>query len=75
MSIIQKLVDKFRSKPPIIETQWGNVTEKYRSQAEINLSLDPEKRRLVLEVITRECGGDEAKGLREARRRFPRGGF
>lgn len=75
MSLIRRFLDRIRRKPPILTTTWGPVTEKARRQAEINLSLDPAARRAVLDVITREVGGDRTKGLAEARRRYPKGGF
>jgi hypothetical protein len=75
MSIVQRLLNRFRRKPPIIDTTWGPVSESARAQAETNLRLDPALRMRVLEVITREMGGDIEVGMREARRRYPQGGF
>jgi hypothetical protein len=78
MSLIQKLIDRFRRKPPTLPTQWGDVTEKYRRQAEINLSLDPAKRDAVLRIIAREISAPDYLDVRvieEARRRYPKGGF
>lgn len=76
MSLIRKFLDKIRRRPPVIPTKFGApVPEWARKQAETNLRLDPEKRKAVLAIIVRECGGDEAKGLAEARRRYPLGGF
>jgi hypothetical protein len=71
MSLIRKFLDKLRPKPPVIETPWGAVTESARAQAATNLRLDPAKRAMVLGIIVKECGGDAAKGLAEARRRYP----
>lgn len=76
MSIIKRLIDKIRRRPaPVIDTKWGPVSEKARAQAATNLRLDPARRARVLEVIVREMGGDVEAGLREARRRYPEGGF
>lgn len=83
MSLIQKLLDKFRRKPPTLQTQWGPVTERWRQQAEVNLSLDPAKRDAVLRIIAREMNATDYPGdvnqlarvVKEARRRYPLGGF
>lgn len=77
MALIQKFLDKIRRKPapPIIETKWGVVSERARGQAAENLRRDPARRAEVLRIVVREMGGDEEKGLAEARRRFPESGF
>jgi hypothetical protein len=75
VSIIQRLLDKIRTKPPIIETAWGPVPERQRRQAETNCRLDPAKRAAVLAVLVKEAKGDEEAGRLEFKRRFPRGGL
>jgi hypothetical protein len=75
MSIIARFIAKLRRKPPVIDTAWGPVSESARAQAETNLRLDPALRMRVLDVITREMGGDLDAGIAEARRRYPQGGF
>jgi hypothetical protein len=75
MSIIARFIAKLRRKPPVIDTTWGPVSESARAQAETNLRLDPALRMRVLDVITREMGGDLDAGIAEAKRRYPRGGF
>lgn len=74
MSIIQKLVDKLRRKPPVISTAWGPVPERVRLQAEANMRLDPAKRADVLAILIREAKGDVEAGKKEFRRRYPNGG-
>jgi len=71
MTLIQKFLDKFRRKPPRIDTVWGPVSERARAQAATNLRLDPVKRAAVLELIIKEVGGSRKKGIAEARRRYP----
>ena len=49
MSIIHKLIDKFRRNPPVIPTAFGApVPEHMRLQAETNMRLDPALREKVL---------------------------
>lgn len=58
--------------PPVILTQWGApVTEWARLQAAINIRQDPAVFNRVLNIIVRECGGSEERGLQEMRRRYP----
>lgn len=77
MSIIQRFLDRIRRKrkPIEIPTKWGPVSERARGQAAENLRRDPARRAEVLRIVVREMGGDEEKGLAEARRRFPESGF
>lgn len=57
---------------PIIMTPYGPVTESARKQAALNLWLDPVKRSQVVELLADQLyAGDMAKGLAEAKRRFP----
>jgi hypothetical protein len=50
-----------RPPPPIIQTEWGPVTEKYRQLAALNMRNDPALRAKVIEMI----------GIDEAKRRYP----
>jgi hypothetical protein len=74
MSLIRHFIDRIRQKraTPVIETPYGApVPEWLRQQAAINLKLDPVKRARVLEIVIKECGGDEEAGRREFMRRYP----
>ena len=57
--------------PPIIMTPWGPVTEWARLQAAMNIRSDPAAFDRVLNIIVKECGGSEERGLQEMRRRYP----
>lgn len=57
--------------PPVIWTPYGQVTEAARKQAAINMSADPALFAKILALLVRECGGDEARGLAEMKRRYP----
>jgi hypothetical protein len=56
---------------PKIMTKWGPVTESARHQAAINMRLDPIKKAQVEALLVLEAGGDVARGLLEAQRRYP----
>lgn len=56
--------------PPVIMTQWGPVTEAARKRAALNMKADPAKRRAVEELLCKQLGS-VARGLAEARRRYP----
>lgn len=56
--------------PPVIMTQWGPVTEAARKRAALNMKADPVKRRAVEELLCKQLGS-VARGLAEAKRRFP----
>jgi hypothetical protein len=76
MSIIQNLINKFRAKPPVIPTAFGGpVPEHMRLQAETNMRLDPELREKVLAVLIKEANGDVRAGVKEFKRRYPKGGL
>jgi hypothetical protein len=36
-------------QPPIIDTEWGPVTESARKQAELNIARDPDLKRRMIE--------------------------
>jgi hypothetical protein len=57
----QEFKKRFGKKPPVIDTQWGPVTEGARKQAALNLRDDPYKLKTVIEMV----------GEKEARRRYP----
>jgi hypothetical protein len=56
---------------PVIQTQWGPVTEAARRQAALNCRDDGVVFSRVLAIITREVGGDVNKGIEEMKRRYP----
>jgi len=60
-----------KRETPVINTQWGPVTESARHQAALNLRDDPDRRAAVEDIIIAELGGDRERGLKEARRRYP----
>jgi len=55
---------------PKILTPYGYTTESARLQAAINIKLDPELGKRVLELLTKELG-DVVKADAEMRRRYP----
>lgn len=68
-----KWFDNLRRKkaaPPVIPTQYGNVTESARLQAVMNMRGSREIRARVEAVVIQECGGDVARGMAECRRRY-----
>ena len=76
MSIIQKLIEKFKHHPPVIDTAFGaTVPEWARLQAETNMRLDPSLRYRVLNVLLKEAKGDMEAATREFKRRYPKGGL
>jgi hypothetical protein len=71
MSIIARLIAKFRKQPPpIIMSAYGPVTESARRQAALNMRDDPILREAVISRLCAEMG-DPTAGLKEARRRYP----
>jgi len=58
------------TKPKTVMTEWGAVSESARKQAVINMYLDPEKRKAVLELLCKKMGS-VAKGELEFRERYP----
>jgi hypothetical protein len=72
VSLLAKLLDRLRSKPPVIPTKFGGpVTESARLRAALNMRDDEGLRHRVEEVIIKEFGGDIERGLKECRRRYP----
>jgi hypothetical protein len=63
MKWLQQLKRKVyrKNSPPILTTEWGQVSEGLRRQAAENLRNDPVKRAKVIEMI----------GEAEARRKYP----
>jgi hypothetical protein len=57
----QKFKSRFGKRPPVIHTEWGDVTEGCRKQAAMNFRDDPEKRAKAIEMI----------GIDECKRRYP----
>lgn len=55
---------------PVIMTEFGPVTESARLQAALNMKNDPEVRKRVLGVLTKQLGSI-AKAEIEMRRRYP----
>lgn len=68
---LKERLESMLSGPPVIHTPYGTVTEVARKQAAINMSADPKLFAKVLAILVRECGGDEARGLAEMKRRYP----
>lgn len=56
------------SPPPVIMSEWGQVTEAARLRAALNMAEDAEVKRRVEEALVRKYG--VARGLAEARRRY-----
>ena len=54
---------------PIIQTEWGPVSESARKQAALNMKADPEVKHRVETLLVKQLG--MAKGLLEARHRYP----
>jgi hypothetical protein len=55
---------------PVILSQHGQTTEGMRLQAALNMRIDPEVKARVEEALIRQMGSI-AKGMIEARRRYP----
>jgi len=74
VSVIDKLLDKFRTPkpPPLIQTPWGPVTESARKQAAINIGADPVLKEAVIALLMRD-GRSRDEATAEARRRYPEG--
>jgi hypothetical protein len=58
-------------KPPVITSQWGETTEWARKMAAENMLLDPAVKFRVEQLLIKKFGGDEKRGLAEARRLYP----
>jgi hypothetical protein len=61
---------KSKAEKPIIMTQWGPVSESARLQAAQNMLASDELKHRVEEQLAKELGS-AARGLAEARRRYP----
>jgi len=63
MTFWQDLKKRFgkRPPPPVIMTEWGPVTEKYRSIAAANMKFDPKVKQRIEEMI----------GVEESKRKYP----
>jgi hypothetical protein len=59
-----------RGEKPVIMTQWGPVSEEARLQAAMNMLASDEIKHRVELSLTRQFGS-AARGLAEARRRYP----
>jgi hypothetical protein len=60
----------YKGDKPVIVTPWGEVTEAARLRAALNMKEDPQKRAAVEAILAKQLGS-VAKGLAEARRRYP----
>jgi hypothetical protein len=69
-SKIDSFILGFRKEKPVIQTQWGPVSEDMRLQAAMNMIAHPEVRIRVEEALAKKFGS-VAQGLAEARRRYP----
>lgn len=71
MISIKKLFERLRGgRPaPIINTQYGPVTENARAQCALNMREDPLVKFRVEAVLIRQYG--EQQGMRLARERYP----
>jgi hypothetical protein len=62
----------WRKKPPVVQTQWGPVTEKYRKQAALNMAADHDLRQRVVDLLQKQMkDGTPEAALAEAKRRYP----
>lgn len=66
-----EVIPATKDSPPIIGTQWGDVSETARLQAVANIRLMPEVRDRVLDVFTRQCDGNAEKGLAKMKLAYP----
>lgn len=62
--------DAVGKEVPVISSQHGQTSEGMRLQAAMNMKLDPVVRARVEEALVRQMGS-VARGLAEARRRYP----
>jgi hypothetical protein len=71
MSLIQRLLDKFKKPRPaiLIDTPYGPVSEVARRQAAINMREDPVLFIKIESNLIREFGVE--MGKKEMRRRYP----
>lgn len=68
---IKQWLSGLKTKPPVISTPNGDVTESARLQAALNMRIDPMIKMRVIDCIVKQFGGDEQRGMAEARRRYP----
>lgn len=68
---IREWLRNLRTRPPVISTQYGTVSESARKQATVNMNLDPLLQLRVEQMVIAECGGDITRGRAEFRRRYP----
>jgi hypothetical protein len=78
MTAMRWLRERFPSvfgapKPIIIMTPWGPVTESVRLQCAMKMRAEESVRYRVEKACIDLMGGDEEKGMAEARRRYPEG--
>jgi hypothetical protein len=70
--ITSVLFGRTKDDKPVILSQHGATTESMRLQAALNMRVDPEVKARVEEALIRQMGS-VAKGMIEARRRYPEG--
>lgn len=59
-------------EPPVIQTQWGPVSESARYRAALNMREDPDKRLQVEQLLANQIFyGNLEKGREESRKRYP----
>ena len=61
----------FRKPPPILNTEYGPVTEKARYRAAMNMLEEPELRQRVEALQIEQMGGDVEAGMKEMKRKYP----
>jgi hypothetical protein len=69
-SKIDSFILGFKKEAPVIQTEWGPVSEDMRLQAALNMRLNPEVRIRVEQALAKKFGS-VARGLMEAKRRYP----
>ena len=72
---IRQWLSGLKTKPPVISTPHGDVTESARHAAALNMRLDPAIKMRVIDCLVKQFGGDERRGLAEAKRRYPEAGW
>lgn len=68
---IREWLRNLRTRPPVISTQYGPVTESARLRAAMNMRADIAIRLRVEKRVIAECGGDVRRGVEECKRRYP----
>lgn len=69
-SWLKRLFNPTTGEPPLIMTKWGPVTEAARLQAAMNMRANDELKHDIERRLAKEMGS-AAKGIAEARRRYP----